>query len=369
MVGHLMQTTEVVAPALDDLATLRAVWDRSADGMALSDQNGIVLAVNPAYCRLYGFTPEQLVGRSFALIFPEEARADAELQYREIFQRGQDSSHESHVQSADHVELIVDARASFIQRDGQPVAMLSTIRDITAQRRAEAERDAFVASASHDLRQPLTLIKARSELILRQMADELTVTELKAHLLAIAASVDDLSEQLASLVDAVQIGAGVPVQIQPEPVEIMAWLREIVTTHQASTVAHVLRIDVPATPVVVAIDKLRMRRVLNNLLSNAIKYSPSGGEILVRACTELTTHRTERLVIQVADHGIGIPAADLPHIFKPHHRGANAVASAVGSGLGLAGVLAIIQQHRGNVEVDSKEGAGTTFHLSVPVSA
>lgn len=112
-----------------------------------------------------------------------------------------------------------------------------------------------------------------------------------------------------------------------------------------------------------------MRRLLNNLLSNAIKYSPSGDEILVRACTDLTTHRIERLVIQVADHGIGIPAADLPHIFKPHHRGAHAVASAVGSRLGLAGVLAIIQQHVGNIEVDSKEGAGTTFHLSVPLSA
>ena len=361
-----MQATEVVAPMLDDLATLRAVWDRSADAMALSDQNGIVLAVNPAYCHLYGFAPDQLVGRSFALIFPEEARADAELQYREIFQRGEESSHESHVQSADQVDLIVDARASFIQRHGQRVAMLSTIRDITAQRRAEAERDALVASASHDLRQPLALIKARAELILRQMSDDLTVADLKRHLLAIAGSVDDLSEQLASLVDAVQVRAGVPVQIEPEPVEVTAWLREIVATHQASTATHVLRIDVPTTPVVVPIDKLRMRRVLNNLLSNALKYSPLGGEIVVRARTERATHHTERLVIDVADHGIGIPAADLPHIFKPRHRGANAVASAVGSGLGLVGVLAIIQQHGGNIEVESEEGVGTTFRLYVP---
>lgn len=367
MVGHLTQSTEVVAPALDDLATLRAVWDRSADATALSDENGIVLAVNPAYCRLYGFAADQLVGSSFAVIFPEEERADAELQYRQIFQRGEESSHESHVQSADQVDLIVDARASFIQRDGGGVAMLSTIRDITAQRRAEAERDSVVASASHDLRQPLALIKARSELILRELTDDLTIAELKRHLLAIAGSVDDLSEQLASLADAVQVGGGVPVQIEPEPVEIVTWLREIVATHQASSVAHVLRVDVPTAPVFALIDKVRMRRVLNNLLSNALKYSPIGGEIVVRACTEVTGHDTVHLVIEVADHGIGIPAADLPHIFKPHHRGVNAVASAVGSGLGLAGVLAIIHQHGGNIEVDSEEGAGTTFRLYVPL--
>ena len=362
-----MPFTELVASALDDPATLRAVWDRSADAMALSDQNGIVLAVNPAYCRLYGFTPEQLVGHSFALIFPEHARADAELQYHDIFQSGEERAHESHVRSADQVELIVDARASFIQRDGRRVAMLSTIRDITAQRRAEAERDAFVASASHDLRQPLTLVKARCELILNTVGDDLTIAELKSHLLAIASSVDDVSEQLASLVDAVQLGAGVPVHVDPEPVEVMAWLREIVTIHQASTLAHVFRIHVPMTPVVVPIDKLRMRRVLNNLLSNAIKYSPAGGEILVRARTEQTTHHPARLVIEVADRGIGVPAADLPYIFEPHHRGGNAVASASGSGLGLAGVLAVVQQHGGNIEVESEEGLGTTFRLYLPV--
>jgi signal transduction histidine kinase len=110
-----------------------------------------------------------------------------------------------------------------------------------------------------------------------------------------------------------------------------------------------------------------MRRVLNNLLSNAIKYSPAGGEILVRACTVLSADDPERLVIEVADHGIGVPAADLPHIFERHHRGGNAVASASGSGLGLAGVLAIVQQHGGSVEVESEEGVGTTFRLYVPV--
>jgi PAS domain S-box-containing protein len=349
-----------------ELSLLRAVWERAVDAMALSDADGIVLSVNPAYCRLYGFTADQLIGRTFAVIFPEEARPEAEAQYRDIFQRGEDSNHEAHVGSAEGVDLIVEARASFIEHEGQRVAMLSTIRDITAQRRAEDQRDAVVASASHDLRQPLTLIKGRAEMLLRKLDDELTVTDLTTGLGSIASSVDHVSEQLASLVDAVRPGAAQAAPIEPRPMELTRWLRHIVDTHQASSGRHTFRIELSGEPLIASIDEVRMRRVMNNLLSNAVKYSPAGGEIVVRAIGVESVADDDRIIIEVEDRGVGVPSADLPHIFEAGHRASNVISSVPGSGLGLASSLAIVHDHGGQLAVDSDEGVGTTVRVLLP---
>ena len=115
----------------------RAVWEATSEAMALSDPEGIVLAVNPAYCALYGLIPEQVVGRSFAIIFPEAARAAAEAEYRAVF-AAPDSppSYESRVQHADGNERIVEARGDFLVRDGERVAMISAIRDVTERHAA-----------------------------------------------------------------------------------------------------------------------------------------------------------------------------------------------------------------------------------------
>jgi two-component system, sensor histidine kinase and response regulator len=112
----------------------RAVWEATSEAMALADQDGIVIAVNPAYCALYGLTPEQAVGQSFALVFPEEARAAAIEQYHAVFtDPNPPPSYEARVQHADGSERFVDARANFIVRDGERVAMISVIRDVTEQ--------------------------------------------------------------------------------------------------------------------------------------------------------------------------------------------------------------------------------------------
>ncbi len=356
-------------PGLDDLATLRAVWDAVADALALSDPEGRVLAVNNAYCSLYGFTRDQLIGHTFALIFPPEARAQAELSYRETFERGEVVVHESAVRSADQRELVVEARASFIERDGQRVAMLSTIRDITDQRRAEAERDAFVAAASHDLLQPLALIRVRAQLLLRrEEACELSPERLETGVRAILAAVDNATGQLVGLVDAARLRAGQPLVLQRGPADVSHLVRELVAQHQASTDVCDIRCELPPQPLVGYVDEARLRRVISNLLGNAIKYSPNGGEIAVRLTTDAGQARTDAL-LEVRDHGVGIPMPDLPYVFDPYRRGSNVAAQTAGSGLGLASALQIARQHGGSLEVESKEGHGSRFTLRLPLSS
>src|ERR671910_2571168 len=112
----------------DSEERFRAVWEATSEAMALSDPDGVVIAVNPAYCALYGLSPEQAVGQSFAIIFPEEARASAVEQYHAVFaDPDPPPSYESRVQHADGSERFVEARANFLIRDGERVAMISSI--------------------------------------------------------------------------------------------------------------------------------------------------------------------------------------------------------------------------------------------------
>jgi signal transduction histidine kinase len=112
-------------------------------------------------------------------------------------------------------------------------------------------------------------------------------------------------------------------------------------------------------------DAARLERVVDNLIGNAIKYSPAGGEVT------LTLHQASAdgdrwAVLTVADQGLGIPAADLAHVFAPFGRGSN-VGEIAGTGVGLAGVKQIVEQHGGRVGVESDEGQGSTFTIWLPL--
>ena len=116
----------------------QAVWQIAADAMVLSDPEGIVLAANPAYCQLYGYSLAEIIGRSFAIIFPAEKRRWAIEQYKASFAAQViPPSIEAVVRRADGTERIVETRIEFILQNGQRTAMLSIIRDITKRKEAE----------------------------------------------------------------------------------------------------------------------------------------------------------------------------------------------------------------------------------------
>jgi two-component system sensor histidine kinase VicK len=104
--------------------------------------------------------------------------------------------------------------------------------------------------------------------------------------------------------------------------------------------------------------------VFDNVLSNAVKFSPSGGLITLKlACTDEQQAR-----IQIIDQGVGVPAGDLPHVFEHFYRASNVVGRIAGTGIGLAGVRQIIEQHGGSISMDSKAGAGTTVTIHLPLA-
>jgi signal transduction histidine kinase len=148
----------------------------------------------------------------------------------------------------------------------------------------------------------------------------------------------------------------------------VALAHQVVGEFQPAATRHQLRVEASAPLLVGLWDAARLDRVLANLLSNAIKYSPAGGTIGVRLSRQDDAKGSWALLV-VEDHGLGIPAADLPHVFERFHRGANVSGKIRGAGIGLAGVCQIVEQHGGTIVVESQEGHGATFTVRLPLPA
>jgi signal transduction histidine kinase/FixJ family two-component response regulator len=229
-------------------------------------------------------------------------------------------------------------------------------------------RDEFISSVSHDLKTPLTTIKGLAQLLRRQAQriDDPQAERLVEGLANIDSVTKKMTTLIGDLLDVTRLQSGRPLELQREPVDLVALARDSVAEHQAIAEGHTLRLVAEVPELVGTWDVARLERVLSNLLSNAIKYSPNGGTITVSVEREGGHERDSWARLTVQDQGVGIPAADLPHIFERFRRGRN-VGRIEGTGLGLAGVRRIVEQHGGTIAVDSHEGAGTTVTVRLPL--
>lgn len=353
-----------------------AVWESAADAMALSDPDGIVLAANPAYCDFYGYLLEELIGQSFAVIFPEEQQAEAVEQYHQYFadQVRPDGVEATVRPAGGGMERLVDVRYSFIEQQGQRVAMLSVIRDITERARLQQterellrEKNNFLLTISHDLKTPLTTIKGHAQVLLRRIArtPALDPTTLAEGLHEIETTTTRMVGMIEGLLDAASMRRGETLPIHCSTVDLAALVRAVVEDQRDAADRHRIVVEV-VSPVTGWWDHARLRRVVENLLSNALKYSPDGGTVLVSIYDEQESTRSQA-VLRVTDTGIGIPENDREQIFEPFYRATNVGEGALGSGIGLTGVQQIVELHGGAVSVESVEGEGSTFMVRLPI--
>jgi signal transduction histidine kinase len=168
-----------------------------------------------------------------------------------------------------------------------------------------------------------------------------------------------MAAQIGELLDAARMRAGEPLELFRRPTDLVALSYRVAARAQTIATNHAIDVVAEVPELEGDWDALRLERVLGNLLANAVKYSPDGGLVEVRVARE--EHGGEPWArLEVRDHGIGIPAADLPHIFEPYRRASN-VGVVEGEGLGLAGAKQIVEQHGGTIAVESHEGEGARF--------
>jgi signal transduction histidine kinase len=213
----------------------------------------------------------------------------------------------------------------------------------------------FVADAAHELNTPLTALQTNIELAVG--ADD----TLRGEVLAQAqAQIDRLRGLVSGLLSLSRV-EGQRSSLQLEPLDLAMLARSLGEQYasRAEQAGIGFELDMPANRLVTRGDATQLRRALENLLDNAVKFTPSGGQVSLHL--EATP---QKIIVSVADAGIGIPPDDLPLLFHRFHRGSN-VTNYPGNGLGLAIVQAIAQAHGGSVTAASTD-AGTCFVISLP---
>ncbi len=236
-------------------------------------------------------------------------------------------------------------------------------------RQALQARDNMLAMVSHDLKSPLGVIKGYAHLVNRRI-EQSTISGkemLQESLSQIDQAVHKMVYLLDELLDVTHFQAGQPLVLHYDRTDLVKLVRQTVQEQQSISRRHQIQIKAHVPELIGLYDVVRMERVLINLLANAVKYSPPGGNIHVSVTTERDSSG-DWAIICVQDHGIGIPAADVPHIFQRFYRAGN-VGSIKGTGIGLATVEWIVTQHGGTVTLESTEGVGTTVVLRLPHAA
>ncbi|MFZ4584701.1 MAG: sensor histidine kinase [Acidimicrobiia bacterium] len=234
------------------------------------------------------------------------------------------------------------------------------IRDVTDAHRIESVRRDFVANVSHELKTPIGALALLAETMVAD-TDPAVMVQLAERVVREADRLGDMVDDLLdlSLIEAQEA----PVR---ELVPVAVLVSEAVDrVRSAAGFQQIRLVDAPiAAELVVECDRRQLMSALTNLLDNAIKYSDSGGDVEVSATAD-----GARLAIEVRDHGIGIPSRDLERIFERFYRVDRARSRATGgTGLGLSIVRHVARAHGGEVTVESREGDGSSFRLSLPLA-
>jgi signal transduction histidine kinase len=217
-------------------------------------------------------------------------------------------------------------------------------------------RDALLTGITHDLRNPLTVIRIEARLLSRALAASYidSVVHIERSAIRMTNWIDELLDTASAL-------NGYDPPLVLEPTDLVQLVRDAIDEYK-NVRRHRLVIDVRAKSIAGQFDGPRLERALDNLVANAIKYSPGGGDIRL----EVSAGGDWAKVV-IRDHGVGIPAQDLPHVFEPFRRGANVVDRIRGTGIGLANARHIVEQHGGALSVESAPGEGSTFIVRLPL--
>jgi PAS domain S-box-containing protein len=289
----------------------------------------------------------------------------------------------------DGVPLVVSMTTSMIA-DGadRPIGYLFVARDVTETRRNQEllrealqreqlavdhlralddAKDDFVSTVSHELRTPLTSIIGSIELLEDGMAGELAPPQ-KQMIDVIERNAERLLAMANDLLTLASYESPDAPASRLEPLDV----RSVVKASHASVTGLLssrdLRLDedLPDRPIIVQGESAYLERALTNLLSNAFKFTRDGGRIV----TSVAMNGNNTCTLSVSDTGVGIPESEIQDVFRRFFRSSNVRADAIqGTGLGLSIVRSIVEQHHGQIDVDSNEGEGTTFTITLPLAA
>jgi len=275
------------------------------------------------------------------------------------------------VEGADRDDEIGDiARAVYVFR-ARAVELLQSQRGLAQQAAMLEQKLAyeqnltrmqrnFVAMVSHEFRTPLTAIDAHAQRLIN-MKDRMIPDDMADRAGRIRSAVQRITNLMDNLLNSSRLMDGEPkLFFHPASLDLAVLLKEVCAFHREIAPNAAIEADMPPSPVMITGDRDLLFQTFSNLLGNAIKYSP--GHVMVEVGLQ---DGPNGCTVSIRDHGLGIPAADLPGLFTRYYRGAN-VSEIVGTGVGLYLAKTVVELHGGEISVQSHEGVGSCFTVSLP---
>ena len=332
---------------------LSTLFLHMTDGVVAFSPAGLVIHSNPAASQMLSRSMDPTT--SFQDLFAEDAAFDQIL----TLKRPQYLETQKTVGERE-LELFMAPYSA----DQAPGGVMVVIHDVTEQRRSEQARREFVANVSHELRTPLTNIKSYAETVIAA-GDELPPELHNNFMGVIVSEADRMTRIVQDLLTLSKIDYG-KMEMNVSRFSFSKAVRSVyeAVALNAESHGHTLTFSCEENMPDVDGDRERIEQVIMNIVSNAIKYTPDGGKIAITAATG-----GRNVFVRISDNGIGIPEKDLPRLFERFYRVDKARSrESGGTGLGLSIAKEILNQHKGDIRIESVYGEGTDVTITLPAA-
>ena len=332
------------------------ILEQAFAGIILLDGQLKIVSLNPAAETILGFSEQQVIGVPFSDILGQSVLGERGSLRRAITTGESVAPREE--------TLVVGERRRDVLLGVTPLrdGYLLSLADVTQLKEVDRLKSDIVANVSHEFRTPLAIIKAYTELLMDEEPDE-PITVRSEYLSVIDAETDRLTGMVASLLDLARLEAGQGA-VAMTKVDLREVVDEALDLLLSQARARQIRVDVDVPGDLPPLHGNRdlLITMTRNLLGNAIKFSRAGGSVTV-----LARQVDDVEILQVTDHGIGIPENEMSHLFEKFYRGVAARDAGIrGTGLGLVLVKQAVEAHGGAIAVESEPGNGARFTITLP---
>ena len=341
----------------------------AADAIICMDESQKVTFFNHGAEAIFGYTRDEIIGRRIEVLIPERFRGNHEAQVHEFGRSGvkarrMGERREIAALRKNGEEFPAEAAIAQLHHDDLTVYAV-VLRDVTQRKRFEEEinrgmqlRDDMVGIVSHDLRNPVAAVKMLAGAILRDVEGS-DNDEFRNNLELIRTAANQMETLISDLLDVTRLEAG-RLAVHSQPTDANDLVRTAIATLKPLAAEKNVQLVTSLDPDVgeVMADEARIHQVLSNLIGNALKFTPGSGTVNVS-----TKAGEDRVEFCVEDNGPGIPAEQLPHIFKRYWQSRRTERH--GAGLGLPIAKGIISAHGGTIHAESEAGKGTRLYFTL----
>ncbi|MEO6452649.1 MAG: PAS domain S-box protein [Ginsengibacter sp.] len=373
LTGAINVLQDITERKKTQLSTMRlaAIVESSEDAIISKTLSGIITSWNNAAERIFGYTDKEIVGKPIYVLIPASHQEEEKVILEKIG-KGERIEHFETIRLNKYgQEINISLTVSPIKNErGEIIGASKISRDITEKVRTEEQlriytqklkelnnhKDEFLAMASHELKTPLTVIKANIGLLQLKLNDDFS----QEFVTRTMVQVNKLSDLISDLLDISKVQSG-NLQLNFTSFDFKKLIYETVENIEHTHPSHKIIFDTVNDKLPIVADMARLEQVIINVITNAIKYSPASDKVVLSA-----EYHVDFITVSVKDFGIGISKENLKKVFSRFFMVKETIPKILGSGIELYISNEIIKRHKGKMWVESEENNGSTFYFSIP---